>query len=266
MNVTGFATVLESMAPREGGWSVNIPQDWRQGRTAYGGLSAALALEACLKDFPDLPPLRSTMVNFIGPVTVDPIFKSMLLRQGRNVTMVEVKAFAEEALVLSVTFSFGGSRQSEMSVDFTAPSAPKAESCDLFTPPAAKAFVPSFFHNFDTRLIEGGRPMSGADKGYIRAWSRHQDQNSREGASSLLCIADVLPPAAMPLFKKMGPVSSMTWMCNILVDDISTQHGWWHLDTNLTAARGGYASQVMRIWNSEGELVVEGMQSVAMFI
>lgn len=266
MSVTGLATVIESMTSQEEGWLVNIPQDWRQGRTAYGGLSAALALEACLKDYPDLPPLRSAMINFVGPVTVDPIFKSTLLRQGRNVTMVEVKGFADGVLILSVTFSFGGSRPSEITIDCSAPNTPEAESCDLFTPLEAKAFVPSFFHNFDTRLIEGGRPMSGFDKGYIRVWSRHQDQNSREGMSSLLCIADVLPPAAMPLFKKMGPVSSMTWTCNILVDDISTLEGWWHLDTSLTAARDGYASQVMRIWNSDGELVVEGMQSVAMFV
>lgn len=68
------------------------------------------------------------------------------------------------------------------------------------------------------------------------------------------------------MFKQMGPVSSMTWIFNVLKDAPETKDGWWHVETNLTAAQGGYASQVMRIWNTEGELVVEGVQSVAIFV
>jgi acyl-CoA thioesterase len=52
----------------------------------------------------------------------------------------------------------------------------------------------------------------------------------------------------------------------VLQDDSKTEDGWWHVETDLTAAQGGYASQVMRIWNTEGELVVEGVQSVAIFV
>jgi acyl-CoA thioesterase len=84
--------------------------------------------------------------------------------------------------------------------------------------------------------------------------------------ASLLCIADVLPPAALPLFKRMGPVSSMTWIFNVLSDNPRTDDGWWHIETDLTAARNGYSSQIMRIWSTRGELVVEGVQSVAIFI
>ena len=57
----------------------------------------------------------------------------------------------------------------------------------------------------------------------------------------------------------------MTWIVNILSDKPETEDGWWHVESKMTAARGGYSSQVMRIWNTAGELVVEGMQSVAVF-
>ena len=108
--------------------------------------------------------------------------------------------------------------------------------------------------------------MSGASEGYIRVWSRHKHVESRSGMPSLLAIVDVLPPAAMPMFQKMGPISSMTWMMNFLVDEPQTDDGWWHIETKLTAALNGYSSQVMRFWNTEGTLVAEGMQSVAMFV
>ena len=136
---------------------------------------------------------------------------------------------------------------------------------DLFTPPGLEAAVPSFFLNFDTRLVEGQRPVSGADEGYIRVWSRHKDSASRTGAAAFLTLGDVLPPAAMPTFSKFGPVSSVNWQMNILQDAV-TKDGWWHVETRQTAARGGYSSQIMRFWNTSGDLVAEGIQNVAIFV
>jgi hypothetical protein len=37
------------------------------------------------------------------------------------------------------------------------------------------------------------------------------------------------------------------------------------LDTVLTAAQDGFSSQVMRVWNTDGDLVAEGMQSAVIF-
>lgn len=266
--MTGFNELATLVIPQGGGdgYAGQVPDNWRQGRTAYGGLTAGLSLIAAQKQFPDLPPLRSAVFNFIGPVTGDPLFTSRLLRQGRNVTSVQTEATVEEDTVATSTFIFGAARKSDLSVQCPAPDAPPPEDCELFTPEFARDFVPVFFHNFDTRLIAGARPMSGASEGYIRTWSRHHDSASRDGIASFVTLGDVLPPAALPLFKKMGPVSSVNWMLNILVDNPTTEDGWWHVETKLTAASGGYASQVMRYWNTDGVLVAEGMQAVAIFI
>ena len=74
-----------------------------------------------------------------------------------------------------------------------------------------------------------------------------------------------MPPAALPMFKKMGPVSSVNFMLNFLTDTPTTTDGWWQVETMQTAAKDGYSSQVMRFWNRAGILVAEGMQSVAVF-
>jgi acyl-CoA thioesterase len=265
-SVPGFQSLAEGLTPHNDGWTAPIPEGWKQGRTTYGGLSAALALEAVYRNHKDLPPLRSANINFVGPVTENPIFRTELLRKGRNVTAIEAKAYVGDEVALAISFAFGAGRESDLKVDCPVPIAPTPDECELFTPEFARPMVPAFFHNFDTRLIEGARPMSGAETGYIRTWSRHHDSQSREGMASLLCIADVLPPAALPLFKRMGPVSSMTWIFNVLSDNPRTDDGWWHIETDLTAARNGYSSQIMRIWSTRGELVVEGVQSVAIFI
>ena len=262
----GFAEIAQTAQPEGGGYRTVIPDDWRQGRTCYGGLTAGLAVSTAQRKFKDLPPLRSVNVNFVGPVSGDPFFLPTLLRRGRNVTMIEVVATVGEDVIGTVTCAFGTSRESDLSVEFNAPPAPAPDNCEPFTPPQMTNFVPGFFHRFETKLIDGGRPMSGKDEGYIRAWSRHHHPASRSGTAAFVTLSDVLPPAAMPMFKKMGPVSSMTFLLNILDDAPMTQDGWWQVETRQTAARGGYSTQVMRFFDYGGRLVAEGLQSVTIFI
>ncbi len=262
----GFAEISKTMQSDGSGYRAVIPDGWRQGRTCYGGLTAGLAVDAAHREFADLPPLRSVNVNFVGPVTEDPVFTPNLLRRGRNVTMIDVVAAIGDDIVGTVTCAFGTARESDLLAEFNAPPAPPPHDCPPFTPPQMEAFVPGFFHRFETQLIEGGRPMSGAKDGYIRAWSRHKDAASREGTSSFVTLSDVLPPAAMPMFRKMGPVSSMTFLLNILDDAPATKEGWWQVETCQTAARGGYSTQLMRFFDYEGRLVGEGLQSVTIFI
>ncbi|GHA88971.1 acyl-CoA thioesterase [Algimonas arctica] len=259
MNQT-FQTLVEQAATR----SPDLPESWKQGRTAYGGLSAALLLARARGDHSDLPPLRSALVNFTGPVTSSPEITTEVLRQGRNVTTIYARADVEGRAVCTATFSFGAARDSHLSVDCPATHTPHPDACAPYTEDGS-AFVPPFLRNFETRLIEGTRPMEGGTKGYLRMWARHSDPASRDGEISLLCLADILPPATFPIMKKMGPVSSMTWICNFLSEP-KTQDGWYMIEAELTAARDGYSSQVMRIWNTDGDIIVDGMQSIAVFV
>lgn len=260
----GWTDIRRSIKSTDSGFTVDIPANWKQGRTTYGGLTAALMLAASQESFDDLPPLRSALINFVGPVTDNPILTANLERKGRNVTCVSATAHIGDQAVGRADFLFGAARTSKINIDCPAPAAISPEDAEPFTPEAARKFVPQFFHNFDTRLVAGARPMMG-DEGYIRTWSRHKDPASRDGIEALLCIGDVLPPAAMPLMRSFAPVSSMSWIFNLLTDTPETEGGWWQVESRLTAAQDGYSSQVMRIWNTDGQLIVEGLQSIAIF-
>ena len=261
-----FEYLKNSIQKTKTGYLASVSDNWRQGRTAYGGLTAGLALRAIQLEFPDLPPLRSANINFIGPVSNNPVFQNTILRQGKNVISIESKGLIGAQVISNIVFIFGQNRTSELSASFPGPPSKPPEKSQSFVEKAVESFLPPFLHNFDLKLIDGHRPMSGAKKGYIRVWARHKDVSSREGIESLLTISDVLPPAAIPLFTKMGPISSVNFLLNILNDNPSTDDGWWHIETKLTSARNGYSSQVMRIWNMDGELIAEGMQCVAIFI
>ena len=67
------------------------------------------------------------------------------------------------------------------------------------------------------------------------------------------------------MFKEFAPISSMTWMVNMLTDKPQSKDGWWLLQSRAENAAQGYTSQDMLVWTSDGEPVIAGRQSVTIF-
>lgn len=268
MSESTLSDSLAAMQPDNDALIAPVTDNWMQGRTTYGGFSSALLLGAVQKMHPNLPPLRSTLINFTGPISKSPRITTQVQRTGRNVTTVSATATIDGKTACLAVFSFGLAQNSDIQASCPAPDAPKPdlETGEPMIPPQAAALAPRFHTNFDMLLIEGDRPMTGSTRGYIRCWVRHRDPASRGGEASLLCLADILPPAVFPMFKRMGPNSSVNWICNFMQDNTQTEDGWWQAESRVSAAENGYSSQVMRIWNSQGDLVVDGMQSVLVFV
>lgn len=258
--------VLESRTPQGDGLSYPVPSNWMQGRTTFGGFSSALMLDAVRAKHKDLPPLRSALVNFTAPIGTSPIIGTEVLRQGRNVTIINARAQIDGKVAAMATFSFGHPQDSHVVFDRPAKPAEEPEDTGPYFPPDLPRPPIPFLQNFDVRLVEGALPFSGAEKGYLRLWARHNDPRMWDRMEGLISVADLPPPAIYPTLKKPGPNSSMNWIFNVLDEDIQTRDGWFLLEHQLTAGRDGYSSQVMRVWNTEGDLVVDGMQSVIIFV
>lgn len=262
-----FSELLESISPDHSientkSWSVNIPNNWMQGRTTYGGLSAALCLQTALLDNPDLPPIRSAQINFIGPAGGKVMMQSKILRQGKSVCYMEVLMFGEKGLATHAVFCFGSARESKLNEIYTSkPEVPNHKGLTGFFP---SAIAPTFTQHFETKLAQGDPPVSGSSETEFYLWCRHNDK-AANNMVALLGIADMPPPAVLPKFKEFAPLSSMTWMLNFLVEKPKTQDGWWLLRSAAEHAIDGYSSQDMQVWNSDRELIISGRQNVAVF-
>jgi acyl-CoA thioesterase len=258
-----FIELMDSASFEDGALSVTIPGEWMQGRTTYGGMSAALCLETARRAFPDLPPLRSALVSFIGPAGGAVEGRAKILRQGKSVTFVEADVHGEKGIATRCAFAFGGARPSKWNRNFTpAPDMPPPDACQPFRPPEGGPI--NFGHHFDARLAKGGVPVTGSKEHDLFVWVRHEDSKA-EGIVALMALADMPPPALMPMFTELAPISSMTWMVNVLTDAPKTKDGWWLLESRAENASQGYSSQDMLVWNCDGELVIAGRQSVAIF-
>lgn len=255
--MTSLAEILAAAKPTEGGFTTDIPASWLQGRTAYGGLSAALALDAAKRLADDLPPLRSAQIAFIGPLAGEVSVNATLLRRGRNAAFVQSDIISDAGLGFRATFIFMNSRESAVDYDRTPP-AP-------ITPPPADAELYVGPDNFFTGNFEFFDPKADLGPAEWLRWGRLREHGGLDPMVELMAMGDGLPPAAFRLFEKMTPLSSLNWQINFIDPAPVTNDGWWLLTATADRAQGGYSSQRMTIWNAGGAPIAEAMQAVAIF-
>ena len=255
--MTTLGQVIAGLEPVAQGWRGIVPETWLQGRTAYGGLSAALALHAAIGADADLPPLRSALVAFVGPLSGAITVRAEVLRRGRNAAFVQADVSGEAGLGLRATFVF--MRAVESAVDHRAGSTP-----GVAVPGPADTVMRghpavAFSQHFEMVERQGAGPAE-----WLR-WVRLTDRTGVDPLVALIAVADCLPPVALKLLGRPAPVSSMTWQLNLLGEAPVTQDGWWLLRSASDYARAGSSSQAMAIWAADGTPVAEQMQSVAVF-
>lgn len=251
---------LSNIRPIDGGFATAIPEDWMQGRTSYGGFSAALALEAARNLAPDLPPLRSAQVSFVGPLAGEVEVQARMLRRGRNASWISAEITSESGVGLTATFVFMGPVDSKLHLHDVPPPA------NLVPVEAARSLPegrgPGFAGHFNRRFA---LPRTDEPEPQIGWWMQLKDRAGLDPMVELMLCADALPPGVLHMMDRNAPISSMTWLVNLLTPLPQTSDGWWLLRSAGNYAERGCSSQDMAIWNADGTAVAVGMQSIALF-
>ena len=238
---------------------VQLPQGWTQGRTAFGGLSTTLAYHAASHIESDLPPLRSCQVSFTGPLSGELTAKTKMLRRGRNTAFVQADLFGEKGLGLHCNFIFAAPRDTSITAfEMEKPEFPPIPSAtELHSGPA---------QFFTSKMEFVGKRIDTSIKTHrLTRWMRLKDRKGLDPVAEILCMGDSLPPSVMGMLDKNAMVSSMNWQVNIVAEKITTQDGWWLIDSHTHHADHGASSQYMSIWNNDQQLMATGMQSVAYY-
>ncbi len=119
--------------------------------------------------------------------------------------------------------------------------------------------------HFDMRLAAGHHVVSGADVPFATLWVRHNDARAWDSEAGFLALCDAPPPAAMTMMREPAPISSVSWLINMLSDDVTTQDGWWLIGNRADHVADGYSSQAMSIWARDGRPMAHAHQTVAVF-
>ena len=263
--MTGYTELLSSLHRHSDNTvDAHVPESWMQGRTTYGGLTAALSLQAAMGIVDDIP-IRSAQVAFVGPVGGDVKITPTLLRRGKNTAYVSVNIAAESGVTAQSIFAFGKAKESAVHFDdMPMPTVPAPDEIESFFDKDRPR--PGFTQNFDMLLASGGRPISGSKDKSIGLWMRHLDPDTPQDATAVLAIGDAPPPAVLSMFSAPVRISSMTWMAEFMTDMIVTDPaGWVFAQHTAQYAKDGYSSQSMRLWNRQGEPILVGRQTIAVF-
>jgi acyl-CoA thioesterase len=263
--MAAFSSLLAGIRAEDNIYHVHIPQDWQQGRTTFGGLTAALCLAATGRAIPDLPTLRSAQFTFVGPAGGDVQIAPRLLRKGKSSAFAAAELTAEGSLATHAMLSFGAARQSKYSYrthpmpNVPAPGTMKA----LF-----RSGKPAFTHHFEAFVAGGQKLVSSATTPELLVWLRHRDLDAMTTLAGVIALGDTLPAAAYTMLSEPVPASSITWSIEII--DATTPQGapgdaWYLLRSTGEDVREGYSVQDMTLWNENGTLIMLARQTVAIF-
>ncbi len=210
----------------------------------------------------ELPPLRSALVSFVGPLSGAVAVSARLLRTGRNAHWLAAEIATATGVGLTASFVFMRAGASALALN-AGPTPTGLIAVEDALPVAFNAFSPQFLrHHFDVRFAQ---PRSADKQPEFCWWVRPRARDGLAPMTALLLSADALPPGALPLLSPDARVSSMTWQMNLLSPAPATRDGWWLLRSTADYAEHGCSSQRMGIWNADGHAIASGMQSIALF-
>jgi acyl-CoA thioesterase len=265
--LTPFSQMLSGLRPLDDSdsapFTITLPQDWLQGRTAYGGLSASISLAATLRSFPDLPPLRSAQFAFIGPASGELLIRPEILRRGKSTVFAAADLHGEAGLAVRSLLCCGTDRPS--SPEFSRYRVPTTGPAEDHPPFFSWPDRPNFMSHFEGHLAGGQFPLSGHTPPEMLVWVRHRDRTTPDDLVSLIAVADALPPTSFAAFTEAVPISTMTWSIDILDPAPHSASGWWLIHNLAETIREGYSAQTTLIWNDAGHLMMSARQNVAIF-
>jgi acyl-CoA thioesterase len=269
--VDSLATLLSRRQVQSSTVSFQVGEDWQQGRTLFGGLLSALAVQAmrdvCGSDWP----LRALQTSFVGPVAAGSFdVEVTLLRQGKNVRQVQAhirqsddKGNTPTAGVLLAVFGTG--RDSALpALTVTQEPVPKAvdESIQL---PFIPGLTPAFTQHIEFRLADGGFPFTGTDTWLSRTYVRLKASDGVDSELLSVILADAGPTPALAQLKGFAPASSVSWALELRPVPDAPVDAVWRMDKDALATGEGYVNERTLLWTPDGRLAGLGYQVVAVY-
>lgn len=246
----------------DGGMTAQVSEDWLQGRSAYGGIQAALAVEA-MRPFSDDLPIRTLQATMCAPVPAGSLrIEAGLLRAGGNTRQVEARIIDGEAVLAVFVGIFGRARESVVTRDFVEPDMGGASGTKM---PFLDG-MPAFLKQFSAYILKGHFPGSGTpDTEHVYRISLHDDA-THTGLPQLLAMTDFPPPVGLSWLSRFTPGSTMTWMLNFTGHRFDNQPlADWLIDVQLDAAQDGYTQQTVTLFAPDGYAVARGTQCMVIF-
>lgn len=252
--------------------SITIDSSWGQGRTIFGGMSAALLLKKLNQQNPDSGLLRSLNIAFCGPLFSDQpcSINTREIRAGKSIAHWQAELIQDDKVATMITACYGRQRDSDIHVAHESIDTQAPESGQKL--PFIKGITPEFTQHIDFIYHDGQLPFTSSKLNHIKGVMRFSEllEKGQLTEEHLVALIDAWPPTVLQKMKSMAPCATVTWQLE-LVTPISQLPRPLMTDEYLTyeaeirQAHDGYAHTEARIATQDGVLLALSRQLVAIY-
>ncbi len=243
----------------------SVPNTWAQGRTVYGGLSAALLLRAIKSQVDSSKLLRALNVAFSAPTLANKAFsiETELLREGKTIAQWQARLIQNDTCCVQINAVFGSGLDSSISInDFKRPEIPAFE--DSFQYPQHGGAT--FTQYFEMAQAQGDFPLSGGSSLDLGGWMRLRETPKIFTDCHLVALIDVWPPATMMHMKELAPGSTVSWTMQfpapMAEQDPAKPLGY---QAHIEYSEGGFGITSAKVWSDSGQLLALSQQTIIVY-
>jgi acyl-CoA thioesterase len=250
--------------------TASVDPSWGQGRTLFGGLSAALAFNKARQNIDPQRPLRSLSANFSGQVLADTPFtlEQKILSDGKSISQANGQVIQNERIVTQVCACFGVERESSIEVN-----SPRVELPKLGSNPRLnymKGLTPEFVQHFEFEYCKGQLPFSNSPANELAGWMRFKEAGPEFTEAHLIALIDSWPPTVIQKLKSFAPCATVSWNIEMvqplsLLKQPLHAGGWLYYDAEIKQAHHGYAHTEAKIYTPDGTLLALSRQLIAVY-
>jgi acyl-CoA thioesterase len=249
------------------GGDVIVPAAWAQGRTVYGGLSAGLLCDALTRGVDPDRRLRYLKVGFLRPLETEQPFQIKMeeVSAGRTIVVRSAQIIQDGAARVTALSNFVTSLESQVDIDTFRPPSLKAPNAEGALPMRGPG-LPAFTQFIEFHATTEGLPFQGHEVPELGGWMRFRSAPASISKSHLVCLIDAWPPAAVPYFDRVVPLSTVSWGVHFAepLDGVSGDDYLGYL-ARVNFFKDGFGSSSADIWAPDGRLLAKSYQTFLIF-
>lgn len=252
-------TLQEALTSTGGVW--HVPEGWRQGRGAYGGLVIGALIDAIEARIGDpARTVRSVTAEIPGAVTPGPAeLRVEILRAGNSVTTARA-ALAQDGEIRAHAVAICATSRPNMPswLELAPPTAPPPTALQ---PIPTGSLFPEFAQHFDYWIVEGAPATGGAAT--TLGWIRPRAPGAARGAPFVAAVIDAWYPATLPRFPEFRPMATIAFTLEAIgpVADLGDEPLLYR--GVVPVCGDGYFTETRELWRADGRLVARNHQTFA---
>lgn len=244
---------------------LTIPATWTQGRTGFGGLSAAMIYSKMLTLVESDRSLRSFNLSFCGPLIAEQDFNIEVeeLRSGKTISNIYARIIQNGKLCVSAQAVFAKVIDSNIAVNnFTCPDLASVEQGLKLE----GGHFPEFVQHFDLSMVDGDLPFTQSRQPRIGGWMRFKQAPEKFQAQHLMALIDTWPPTTISCLAAPAPLSTVSWNLKLiqpLAQIAPTDYLGYQAEVDYSQDGIGYTRA--HVWGPKGDLLAISEQTIIVY-